>query len=236
MKVEGIKLRLPALLPAWSEALQRIKRRAWARLPLLVLGAWLLAGLIMVLAGRVYFYHPLAPGEAAPQAMAPARPNAEARSARIKLEALKPRGVYILIDAAANTLYLKRNEQILHQAACSTGSGLLLRDPAGNRQWVFDTPRGLFHVREKVEDPVWKKPDWAFIEEGQPIPQRFSERLDEDSLGEYALHFGDGYMIHGTLYQRYLGRSITHGCVRLGDADLEKVFRMATVGTPIYIF
>lgn len=246
MKAEGIKLRIPAFLPAWGEALRELKNGWRARIFPLVLGAWLLVALLMVLSGRVYFYRPLTPHQ--PSATAePARLDArarrerarlesEARNVRAKLEALKPRGIYIVIDAATNKLYLMRNGQVVHQANSSTGSGLLLRDPAGNRQWVFDTPRGLYHVREKVEDPVWKKPDWAFIEEGRPLPQRFSERLDEDSLGEYALHFGNGYMIHGTLYQRYLGRSITHGCVRLGDDDLEKVFRMAPVGTPIYIF
>jgi L,D-transpeptidase YbiS len=55
-------------------------------------------------------------------------------------------------------------------------------------------------------------------------------------LGAYAMDLGDGYLIHGTLYQRALGLSITHGCVRLGDADLETVYRKVRVGTPVYIF
>jgi lipoprotein-anchoring transpeptidase ErfK/SrfK len=248
VKVEGIKLRIPALAPAWSELRQALAKDWRARLFPAVLGAWLVLASLMVVSGRVYFYRSLTPlPDRATPAVEPARlgPEArrqlaqletEARRARAKLAGLKPRGIYIVIDAASNTLYLKRGGEVLHRATCSTGSGLLLRDPAGNRQWVFDTPRGLFQVLEKVEDPVWKKPDWAFIEEGLPVPKRFSERLDDDSLGEYALYFGNGYMIHGTLYQRYLGRSITHGCVRLGDADLKKVFHLAPLGTPIYIF
>jgi L,D-transpeptidase YbiS len=248
VKVQGIKLRIPALAPAWSE-LGRALAKDWrTRLFPLLLGVWLVLASLMVLSGRVYFYRPLASPPGSGRAAAePARldPGArrqlaelesEARRARAKLAGLKPRGIYIVIDAANNTLYLKRGGEVVHQATCSTGSGLLLRDPAGNRQWVFDTPRGLFQVLEKVEDPVWKKPDWAFIEEGLPVPKRFSERLDDASLGEYALYFGNGYMIHGTLYQRYLGRSITHGCVRLGDTDLKKVFHLAPLGTPIYIF
>jgi hypothetical protein len=61
-------------------------------------------------------------------------------------------------------------------------------------------------------------PDWAFIEE-EDLLRNWSDRIDKASLGDYALYLGDGYMIHGTLYQRYLGR-VTHGCIRLGDADL----------------
>ena len=48
--------------------------------------------------------------------------------------------------------------------------------------------------------------------------------------------FGDGYYIHGTLYRRLLGESITHGCVRVADEDLQPIFEKAKVGTPVYIF
>jgi L,D-transpeptidase YbiS len=68
------------------------------------------------------------------------------------------------------------------------------------------------------------------------VPASFRERLDPTALGAYGLYFGDGYIIHGTLYKRLLGRSVTHGCVRLGDEDLEAVYRAAPVGTPVYVF
>ena len=101
---------------------------------------------------------------------------------------------------------------------------------------MFETPRGVHRVQGKARDPVWKKPDWAFVEEGLPIPRDPRERFDPASLGDYALYLGDGYLIHGTLYQRLLGRSVTHGCVRLGDDDLEAVYRAAGIGTRVYIW
>ena len=55
-------------------------------------------------------------------------------------------------------------------------------------------------------------------------------------LGEYALYFGNGYLIHGTLYERYLRRSVSHGCIRVGRDDLREVYRVAPIGTPIYIY
>jgi L,D-transpeptidase ErfK/SrfK len=55
-------------------------------------------------------------------------------------------------------------------------------------------------------------------------------------LGEYALGFGKGYFIHGTLYTRLLGKNVTHGCIRLNDDDLKSVYQLARVGTPIMIF
>ena len=102
---------------------------------------------------------------------------------------------------------------------------MVLKEGAKGRVWVFDTPRGRFEVLSKTENPVWKKPDWAFVEEGEPIPKDPADRLEYGSLGEYALYFGNGYMIHGTLYERLLGRPVSHGCIRLGREPLREVYR-----------
>ena len=83
---------------------------------------------------------------------------------------------------------------------------------------------------------MWKKPDWAFVEEGKPIPRNPAERFEYGTLGEYALYLGQGYMIHGTLYERLLGRSVTHGCIRLGREDLRVVWKSTAIGTPVYIY
>jgi lipoprotein-anchoring transpeptidase ErfK/SrfK len=152
------------------------------------------------------------------------------------MAALAPKGIYILIDTGTNRLYLMRNRCVLREAVCSTGSGRFLPDPPRNREWTFDTPKGEFKIRRKVINPVWIKPDWAFIEEGEPIPRNQDDRLAPEELGDYAMDLGDGYLIHGTLYERSLGMSVTHGCVRLGAKDLEAVFKSVKIGTPVYIF
>ncbi len=153
-----------------------------------------------------------------------------------KIQGSAPKGRYILIDTGRNLLYLKKGGEVIRQAVISTGSGVILKDPNGDRKWIFDTPRGEFQVRSRATDPSWVKPDWAFIEEGEPIPKKYSDRIEEGMLGKYALGFGDGYFIHGTLYTVMLGRSVTHGCVRVGDEDLEYLFRNVPLGTRILIF
>jgi lipoprotein-anchoring transpeptidase ErfK/SrfK len=55
-------------------------------------------------------------------------------------------------------------------------------------------------------------------------------------LGDYALSLGDGYLIHGTLYKRLLGMPVTHGCIRLNDDDLEKVYRTLDYNSKVIIF
>lgn len=153
-----------------------------------------------------------------------------------KLSAIFPRGVYVVVDTGNNILYLKKGTETLRKAVVSCGSGDILEEPGGNRKWVFDTPRGEFFVKSKLVDPDWVRPDWAFIEEGEEIPKRFEDRVDTGVLGDYALGFGNGYFIHGTLYTRLLGRNVTHGCIRVGDEDLKAVFKAISIGSKIFIY
>lgn len=154
-----------------------------------------------------------------------------------QLTQLMPTQPYILVDTARNHLYVKRQDQVMLDALASTGSGTILDKPGDSKgQWIFDTPRGEFTVQSRLTNPVWVKPDWAFIEEGLAVPKSQADRLEPGVLGEYALGFGKGYFIHGTLYTRLLGKNVTHGCIRLNDDDLKSVYRLAKVGTPIMIF
>ena len=165
-----------------------------------------------------------------------ARMRSRQRQLRRNLARLAPRGLYIVIDQTNNRLYLRNDQDVVLEAICSAGSGMVLKEGEGGRQWVVDTPRGRFQVITRVENPIWKKPDWAFVEEGEPIPKNPAERFEVGTLGEYAFYFGNGYMIHGTLYERLLGRSVTHGCIRLGRDDLRALWAKVAVGTPIFIF
>jgi L,D-transpeptidase YbiS len=162
-------------------------------------------------------------------------PKAEERAAN-RLAALRPRGRYLVIDTSRNQLRVYDGDTLLHEAVCSTGSGTVLVHPSGKKTWTFDTPLGERRVVRKVRDPIWTKPDWAFVEEGFEPPNDYSLRIDRVSLGDYALYLGDGYIIHGTLFQTLLGQGVTHGCVRLGDEDLEYVFQTIPVGARVYLF
>jgi L,D-transpeptidase YbiS len=142
--------------------------------------------------------------------------------------------LHIEVDTDSNHLYLKCEKSIILKAVCSSGSGRRLT--SGDRTWEFKTPNGQFKIRSIVEDPVWRRPDWAFLEEGEEIPSLESQRYLEGALGEFALGIGNGYFIHGTLYELLLGQSVTHGCIRLGSEDLEFLAKNVEVGTPVVIY
>jgi L,D-transpeptidase ErfK/SrfK len=143
---------------------------------------------------------------------------------------------YVIVSTYDNTFVLKRRGTVIRTGKCSTGSYILLKS-RDHREWIFHTPRGRFTILNKMESPIWHMPDWAFIEDGKAVPPPGSlERNEEGVLGDYALNFGDGYMIHGTLYQRFLGLPVTHGCVRLADEDLKTVYKNLEIGSHVFIY
>lgn len=144
--------------------------------------------------------------------------------------------LYVLVDTKTNKLYVKKSMKVLLEADCSVGRGGVLRDKTG-RGWDFSTPKGIFAVTWKTLDPVWIKPDWAFVEARSPVPpQDDPSRMVQGELGKYLLSIGHGYLIHGTKDEKSLGRPASHGCVRLGAADLEQLYRLAPVGTKVYVY
>lgn len=154
-----------------------------------------------------------------------------------RLEKLLPPKPYIVVNTTTNRFSLRNgNGDTIRTGACSTGKDEILIVP-NKKPIIFKTPKGLMTILNKRTSPVWTKPDWAFIEEGLPVPSaRSSERFDANTMGDYALGLGNGYFIHGTLYQRFLGLPVTHGCVRIGDADLEVIYNTLSVGSKVFIF
>lgn len=55
-------------------------------------------------------------------------------------------------------------------------------------------------------------------------------------LGVNRLYLGDGYGIHGTDAPASIGRGASHGCVRVRNEDVETLWRIVPVGTPVYIY
>jgi len=143
--------------------------------------------------------------------------------------------LYLVVNTVANRLFLRRGTTVLREAVISTGSNDTL--VSGARRWVFETPRGVRTVIRKKERPVWVKPDWAFLEAGESIPVWNSPlRRQRGVLGDYLLDLGGGVAIHGTDKEHLLGRSVTHGCVRAGSADIRFLFDSVPTGTKVYIY
>lgn len=160
-------------------------------------------------------------------------------SSAVTVEGLPPdaprEGAVITVDLSTNTAYLFQDGQLVSKSPAATGMEKTLEH--GDDVWLFRTPRGHLKVLRKMVDPVWRKPDWAFIEAGDPVPPPNSpSRLIKNHLGKYALDLGDGIMIHGTDDPKSIGKRASHGCIRLPEKMLEQVYNATKVGTDVYIF
>ena len=63
-----------------------------------------------------------------------------------------------------------------------------------------------------------------------------NQRRYKDVLGVARLNLGDGYALHGTNRPETIGQSVSHGCVRLRNEDIQQLYAMVPVGTPVYIY
>ena len=64
------------------------------------------------------------------------------------------------------------------------------------------------------------------------------QRRVPEALGPVKLDMGQGYLIHGThIYNEdSIGRAVSHGCVRMRNEDVERLYSMVEPGTPVFIF
>ncbi len=143
---------------------------------------------------------------------------------------------YAVVDLFNNILFLKKENRIISEFIISSGTGDTLIAPWG-RRWVFETPKGVLKVLRKIKDPIWYKPDWAFIEVKESIPSPNSHRRRvRGLLGDYALDLGGGIMLHGTPHEHLLGQRVSHGCIRLAKEGISLLYDSLSLGAKVYIY
>ena len=105
----------------------------------------------------------------------------------------------------------------------------------GREGWETETPIGRFQVEEMVENPDFLKIDSA-------VPLRVIKRIPPgptNPLGERWIGFahGDGWTvgIHGTPNPELLGRAVSHGCIRMRNADVIRVYDRVQLGTAVIV-
>lgn len=119
----------------------------------------------------------------------------------------------IVIDKSENTLSLFCHDTLIKKYAVGTGE-------------FNKTPEGDFTVASKDVDPMWGN-----IPYGDPrnvLGTRWMRITDADK----AL---SGYGIHGTWEPQTIGKHSSQGCVRMLNEDVEELFSIVTLGTPVRI-
>jgi lipoprotein-anchoring transpeptidase ErfK/SrfK len=156
-------------------------------------------------------------------------------AARYRNPPVNVEGRYIVISLQEHRLYLMERERVIWSALVGTGTGTRLE--GAGQKWDFSTPRGMFRVQMKEKDPIWRVPDWAFIERGVPIPPLDSPlRLERGVLGTTAIYLEEDIAVHGTNNPELLGQQVSHGCIRMSNEDARRLYHEVEIGTPVIIY
>lgn len=99
----------------------------------------------------------------------------------------------------------------------------------GKPKW--ETPTGKFKVINMVESPAWENP---FVSHTEVVPPGLENPLGERWIGFWT-DGKDEIGFHGTYKRDSVGKAISHGCVRMYNEDVRKLYAIVTVGTPVIV-
>ncbi|HLV25334.1 MAG TPA: L,D-transpeptidase [Gemmatimonadales bacterium] len=93
-------------------------------------------------------------------------------------------------------------------------------------------------TKDGSEEPLGTGSTREVVAGGNVIIPPFgtTQRKYPDVMGTHRLKLGDGYAIHGTNNPASIGQSVSHGCIRLRNDQIEKLYEMVEVGTPVYVY
>lgn len=114
------------------------------------------------------------------------------------------------------------------------GDGTAYTFPIGIGKDGWETPTGETTIIRKRKNPTWTPPD-SIRAENPDLPE-IIEAGPNNPLGAYAMNLDwPGYVIHGTNRPNGIGKRSSHGCIRLYPEDIEQLFMLVEVGTPVTI-
>lgn len=127
---------------------------------------------------------------------------------------------YLTLDRSSFTLRLWQNLENTKTYTVAVG------------QEGLETPEGVYAIEAKEENPTWYVPesDWAGDLAGTVVPPGPSNPIKARWMAIF-----EGAGIHGTEETGSLGTAASHGCVRMAIPDVEELYDLVEVGTPIYI-
>lgn len=129
----------------------------------------------------------------------------------------------IVVTIGENKLRHYRGERLVKTYDVATG---LPRYP---------TPTGHFYITQMRYRPTWVNPAPGPGQWGANLPARIGPG-PTNPLGTRAMNINSpNIRIHGTANEASLGYNASHGCIRMSRADVEELFELVGVGTPVFI-
>jgi lipoprotein-anchoring transpeptidase ErfK/SrfK len=93
----------------------------------------------------------------------------------------------------------------------------------------WETPAGSFKIHQMKRDPEWQ----------HPITKEVFPRGENNPLGDRWIGFYEGEHMaigfHGTPDESAVGQAVSHGCLRMRNADIRAMFEQVGVGTIVEV-
>ncbi len=115
------------------------------------------------------------------------------------------------------------------QVTLYRGSSVQATYPIAVAQAGWETPTGTFQVLNKEQNPIFVHPIT-----GEEIPPGADNPLGVAWVGFWT----DGESeigFHGTNQEELIGEAVSHGCLRMRNADIEAIYAQVSEGTPVVV-
>jgi lipoprotein-anchoring transpeptidase ErfK/SrfK len=117
-----------------------------------------------------------------------------------------------------------------HEVALYRGDTEIKTYPIAVGRPGWETPLGDFRVFQKIENPAWKHPITGKI---------FPAGAPGNELGRYWIGIWTNGKIavgfHDTPHPKTVGKSVSHGCLRMLQKDIAELFGEVNIGTPVSV-
>jgi lipoprotein-anchoring transpeptidase ErfK/SrfK len=135
-------------------------------------------------------------------------------------------------DFSYGTIYVNINEKRLYYPIKIENKSYVITFPIGIGTDEAQSPVGDFKISQKRKDPAWYPPE-SIRKEQPDLPQVFPPGPD-NPLGTRAMRLGNtSFLMHGTNKEYGIGMKVSHGCIRMYNEDVERLFEVVDVGTPV---
>lgn len=129
----------------------------------------------------------------------------------------------LVVKIGENKLFHYRGEELVKTYDVATGLA------------KFPTPRGQFKIVNKRFKPTWVNPAKYPGGWGWSLPAKIGPGPG-NPLGTRAMDLNSpGIRIHGSYAAYSMGYNASHGCIRMRIGDVEELFGLVDVGTPVLI-
>lgn len=97
----------------------------------------------------------------------------------------------------------------------------------GREGW--ETPTGSFQILNLRENPAWRNPITGEVVTNSAENPLGSRWIGFWTDGKHQIGF------HGTNQDELIGQAVSHGCIRMRDADIQALFTQVAIGTPVIV-